>query len=148
MGACGQGQQSSTNQSEIPILPADGMQDFGDYVLYANALTTDSLDADIAREYEIVRSRSRALLTFSVHRKQQDGTTAAVRGEVSSSAINLTGQLKNVLLREITEGDAIYYIGELQVFDGETLTYTINVIPNGGDTRLSVRYQKRFFTDG
>jgi hypothetical protein len=146
MVACGQGQYNTTAQSEIPLLRTEGMQDFGDYVLYVNALTTDDLAADIAREHGIVRSGNRALLTLSMHRKNQDGSTQAVSGEVSSSATNLTGQLKNVLFREISEDDAIYYIGELEIADRETLTYTVNVTPAGEDDRFSVRYQKQFFT--
>lgn len=125
----------------------DNMQDFGAYVVYVNALLTDELDAGIAGEYGIVRSNNRALLTFSVHRKEENGVTSAVQSQVSSSAVNMTGQLKTVLLREISEDEAIYYIGELDVIHGETLIYTINATPHGESDRLTLRYQKQFFAD-
>ena len=139
--------QNNTGQSDIPLVRTEGMYDFGDYVLYVNALTTDDLSAEVAGEYGIVRSNDRALLTLSVHRKAEDGSTAAVASEISTSASNLTGQLKNVFVREIREGDAIYYIGELEVADRETLTYNVTITPSGEDESLSVRYQKQFFTD-
>ena len=53
-----------------------------------------------------------------------------VRGAVEVSAANLTGQLKPVTLREITEAEAIYYIGESSVADGETLVGTRTVNPS------------------
>ena len=123
------------------------MRDFGDYIIYFNAITTDELDADIAGEYEIVRSTNAAMLTVSVRHKEPDGTTKAVSSEISSSAVNLTGQVKNVRLREISEGDAIYYIGEVEIADRETLIYTINATPAGESDSLSLRYQKQFFID-
>ena len=98
------------------VLPAtESTKDFGEYVLFFNALNTDQLSPDIAREYGIVRSKSRALLNVSIHRKLEGGRTEAVTGAVSASAINLNGQLMTMTLREIREDTAIYYIGELAV---------------------------------
>ena len=128
------------------VLPAtEGFKDFGDYVVYFNAMNTDQLTTEVAREYGIVRSKSRALLNVSIHRKQEGGGTAAVNGLVAASAINLTGQLKAMTLREIPEGDAIYYIGELAVTDGEVLIYTIDVTPINELSRFTVRFKKQFF---
>ena len=70
-----------------------------------------------------------------------------VRGAVEVSAANRTGQLKPVTLREITEAEAIYYIGESSVADGETLVYTIDATPADGENPMSVRYMKQFFAD-
>ena len=61
------------------VLPAtESSRDFGDYVVYFNALNTEQLTPEIARQYEIVRSKSRALLNVSIHRKQENG--AELRG--------------------------------------------------------------------
>ncbi len=130
------------------VLPAtESSKDFGDYVVYFNALKTDQLTPDVAREYGIVRSKSRALLNVSIHRKQENGQTVAVTGAVAASAINLTGQLKTMTLREIKEGDAIYYIGETAVTDGEVLVYTVDVTPSNESSRFTVRFKKQFFVD-
>ena len=131
------------------VLPAtESSKDFGEYVLYFNALNTDQLSPDIAREYGIVRSKSRALLNVSIHRKLANGLTEAVTGDVSSSAINLNGQLKTMTLREIREDTAIYYIGELGITDGEVLIYTIDATPNIDPSRgFTVRFKKQFFVE-
>ena len=123
------------------------MQDFGDYTLYFNALTTDQLTAEIAQRHGIVRSSNRAMLNVSIVKKQEGAVGTPVRGAVEVSAANLTGQLKPVALREITEAEAIYYIGESSVADGETLVYTIDATPAGSTSPMSVRYMKQFFVD-
>jgi hypothetical protein len=130
------------------VLPAtESVKDFGEYVLYFNALNTDQLSPEIAREYEIVRSKSRALLNVSIHRKLADGRTEAVTGAVSASAINLNGQLMTMTLREIREDTAIYYIGELAITDGEVLIYTIDATPSNDPSRFTVRFKKQFFVE-
>jgi hypothetical protein len=134
--------------TEDGVLPAtEGHKDFGEYVVYFNALNTDQLSPDIAREYGIVRSKSRALLNVSIHRKRDNGQTEAVTGAVSASAINLNGQLKTMTLREVREEAAIYYIGELAITDGEILIYTVDATPSNEPSRFTVRFKKQFFVE-
>jgi hypothetical protein len=136
-----------TNTQEDVLPATESHRDFGDYVVYFNALTTDQLTPDIANEYGIVRSQSRALLNVSVHRKLGGGSTEAVAGTVSASATNLNGQFKNMTLREIREEAAIYYVGELGITDGEVLIYTVDAMPTGGARPLQLRFRKQFFVD-
>lgn len=128
------------------VLPAtEASKDFGDYVVHFNALTTDRLTQDIARDYGIVRSPNRALLTVSILRKTGANTTEPVSGAVTASAINLTGQLKTIAMREISEQDAIYYIGELPIVDAEVLIFTVDATPGNEPSRFTVRFKKQFF---
>jgi hypothetical protein len=144
-------QQSGTTSegnAEIDVLSAiENSRDFGDYVVHFNALTTDQLTPEIAREYSIVRSRNRALLNVSILRKEDNGGTTAVSGAVAASAVNLTGQLKNLLIREIRESDAIYYIAETPVANAESLIFTLDVTPQNEASRFTVRFQKQFFVN-
>jgi hypothetical protein len=118
IAACEPTTNVDPTSTQDAVLPAtESSKDFGEYVLYFNALLTDQLSPDIASEYGIVRSKSRALLNVSVHRKLDNGLSEAVTGAVSASAINLNGQLKTMALREVREETAIYYIGELAVTD-------------------------------
>ena len=66
---------------------------------------------------------------------------------MSASAINLNGQLKPMTLREIQEGEAIYYIGELAITDAEIVIYTVDVMPINEPSRFTVRFKKQFFVD-
>jgi hypothetical protein len=141
------GSVDATNMQEGVLPATEGNKDFGDYVLYFNAINTDQLAPDIAREYGIVRSKSRAMLNVSIHHKLPNGATEAVEGAVAASAVNLNGQLKTMTLRKVPEETAIYYIGELGITDGEVLIYTIDATPQGEVSRFTVRFKKQFFVD-
>ncbi|MCJ7557495.1 MAG: DUF4426 domain-containing protein [Gammaproteobacteria bacterium] len=120
-------------------------KDFGSYTLHYNALGTDHISPEIAKAYGITRSPNRAMINVSILRKNEGAAGTPVRGEVVAQVVNLTGQLKSVDMRQITEGEAIYYIGELNVANAETLQITISATPEGERRVLSVRYQKQFF---
>ncbi|HEY8519587.1 MAG TPA: DUF4426 domain-containing protein [Gammaproteobacteria bacterium] len=148
LAACGENAAVDPTNTQAGVLPGtEGSRDFGDYVVYFNSLKTDQLTPEIAQDYGIVRSPNRALLTVSIHRKQDGGPGIPTTGAVTASAVNLNGQLKNMTLREIREGEAIYYIGELAITDGEVLIYTIDVTPTNDPSRYTVRFQKQFFID-
>jgi len=118
--------------------------DIGDYVVHFSAQTTDQLPPEVARAYNIVRSKNRAMLNVSVL-KASDNT--AVEARVLVKTVNLTGQLKNITMRQITEQDAIYYIGETPVANRETLIFDISVMPQGSTEASEVRFKRQFFTD-
>lgn len=151
LAACEQSAQTNADQNaEVAVLPGtESSRDFGDYVVHFNALATDQLTPDIAREYGIVRSRNRAMLTVSIIQKEAQGIGTAVPGSVSASAINLTGQLKSIPLREIREDQdsAIYYIGEVAITNAESLIFTVDVTPINEPSRFTVRFQKQFYVD-
>ncbi len=137
-------------QADAAILPGtESAKDFGDYVLHFNALKTDQLTPEIARQYGIVRSQNRAMLNVSILHKDKPGDRmgSAVTGAVAASATNLTGQLKVLSMREIKDGTAVYYIGETPVTDGETLVFKVDVTPSEKKSPLSVRFRKQFFAD-
>ena len=142
LAACG-GPGEST---DIPDAQPAGAThtSIGDHVVHFSALATDQLPPEVAKAYGIVRSPERAMLNVSVL-KESDNT--AVTAEISVNVVNLTGQLKNVAMRQIDEGDAIYYIGETRVANRETLVFDISVKPEGVDIPSQVRFQRQFFTD-
>ena len=127
--------------------PEAAFKDFGDHVLHFSSIPTSQLEADVAREYNISRSKSRALLTVSIIRKEEGTQGVSVPGEVTVSANNLTGQIKNLSLRQIQEGEAYYYIGDVSVANNETLVFNIDAIPENATDSLSVRFMRQFYTN-
>ena len=112
--------------------------------MHFSAQTTDQLPPEVARAYNIVRSKNRAMLNVSV---LNESDNSAVVADVSVKTVNLTGQLKSVTMRQIDEGDAIYYIGEVAIANRETLIFDISVTPDGSDRASDVRFKRQFFTD-
>ncbi|MGB5395753.1 MAG: DUF4426 domain-containing protein, partial [Gammaproteobacteria bacterium] len=66
--------------------------------------------------------------------------------KVEGHASNLTGQLKGLEFREIREGNAIYYLAESKISDGEFLKFELKVTPEGETEPARLRFDKRFFT--
>ncbi len=127
---------------------AQQAQDFGDYVVHYNALNTNFLPPQVAKGYGIRRSSSRALLNITVLKKVMDNPGTPVKASVTASGTNLTGQRREIDIREIkdTEG-AIYYIGELPVHNLETYNFTVEVQPEGEADPLIVKFRQQFYTE-
>lgn len=120
-------------------------KDFGDYVLHFNAISTDQLTPEVAKTYDIVRSKNRALLNVSIVRKVEGTTGQPVPGAVAALVANDTGQVKDSKLREIREGEAVYYIADFAVSNGETLVFTVDATPINETSRFSVRFTRTFY---
>ncbi len=128
---------------------AEQSEDIGDHVVHYNTMSTMQLPTEVARAHDLQRSSSRALLNVAVLKKSDEGELPTpVTAEVTASAINLTGQRRNIRMREITEEDAIYYIGTFRIHDEETLDFTVRVTPAHSDQDPGeIRFRQQFFID-
>ncbi len=142
MSACG-GPDETANIPEAQPAGATSAN-IGEFVVHFSAQATDQLPPDVARTYNIVRSKNRAMLTVSVLRAADNKPVTAV---VTVKTVNLTGQLKNVTMRQENEGEAIYYIGEVTIANRETLIFDISVTPDGVEKASDVRFKRQFFSD-
>lgn len=126
---------------------AETSHDFGNYEIHFNALRTDTLTPEIARSYGIQRSTNRVLLNVAILHKAADGVPRKpVDGTVQVDAYNLNGQLKNLQMRRIAEGEAIYYIGEVSIAGAEILVFDIAVTPDGESQPLKVKLKREFYS--
>ncbi len=130
----------------LTSLPAVAQQamEFDDYTIHYNALSSSLITPEVAKAYGIRRSDSRALINISILNKGGDASKA----HVTATGRNLTGQTRNVDMREISEGDgAIYYIGELSVRNMETFDFTVLVTPDGNEKPYTVKFRQQFYTE-
>ena len=127
---------------------AQQSQDFGDYVVHYNALNTNFIPPQVAQGYGIKRSSSRALLNLTILKKVMDNPGTPVSAKVTASGTNLTGQRREIEIRELkdTEG-AIYYIGEFPIHNLETYNFTVEVQPKGEADPLIVKFRQQFYTE-
>jgi len=128
--------------------PAQQSQDFGNYVVHYNALNTNLIPPPVAQGYGIKRSSSRALLNVTVLKKVMDTPGTPVSAAVTASATNLTGQLRELEIREIRDSEgAIYYVAEFPVHNLETYRFEVAVAIPGEDEPLMVRFTQQFYTE-
>lgn len=124
---------------------AQQQKDFGDYVVHYSAFTADFLQPDVARSYDIRRSPNRVVLNVVVARKE-NGKEQPVKASVHASAVNLNKQLKRFRVREVIEGEAIYYLADFPVTNKEVLDFDLSITPEGTSRQLAVQFRQQFFT--
>ena len=154
IAGCGQGSApSETTARPVTQTTSVSFKEFEGYIVHFNALTTDILAPEVARAYGITRSSNRAMLNIHIRRKDGSSFGVPVRGTVTANAANLTGQLKNLTLRAVTDkpteespDEVIYYIGDFAVAHGETINFDITIVPEGTTQELNVKFSKQFFT--
>ena len=127
---------------------AQQSQTFDGYTVHYNAINTSQLSPQVAQTYGLQRSSSRALLNIAVLKTQGDQEPVAARAVVKAGARNLTGQRREIDMREINEADeAIYYIGEFRVNNMEMFDFTVLVTPEGTTAPLEVKFRQQFYTE-
>lgn len=147
IAACGRDTETGSSPAPAPAAETESVsfKDFGDYEIHFNAISTDRLTPEIARTYNIVRSKNRAMLNISIIKKVAGSTGEPVPGAVTVQVANLNGQIKDFTLREIREGEAVYYIADIPVSNGEQLVFTVNVTPVNETNRYSFRFTRQFY---
>jgi len=87
------------------------------------------------------------MLNVTILRKQADhAPRTPVEAEVQVDAYNLNGQLKNLQMRRVSEGEAVYYIGEVSISGNEILVFDISAMPAGETTPLTVKFKREFYS--
>lgn len=129
------------------LVRAENYQSFGDYDIHYNAFTSDFLSPQVAQTYKVQRSKNRAILVVSLLKKVLGTPGQGVSGILRVTAHNLSGQLRNLDMRKIEEGSAIYYLATFPVNNEETLDFELLVTPQGRDAPYVVKFRQQFFTD-
>jgi len=125
---------------------AENSKEFGDYVVHYNAFRSDTISPEVAKQYGLTRANNRVLINIAVLQKVMNTTGKPTASTVTGHASNLTGQLKGLEFREITEGNAIYYLADTKISDGEFLKFDLKIIPEGETKAVRIKFDKRFFT--
>ena len=125
-------------------LQAQQSRGFGPYEIHYNTLNTNLLSPEVASVYGIQRAGTQAMLNVTVLEKESG---QAVPARVSATAVNLTGQRRDIELREIRDQDAIYYIGQFRIHDEENLSFSVEVNPEGhSGAPYELTFRQQFFT--
>ena len=121
--------------------------DGSDYEVHYIAFASTFLDEEVARQYQLVRSRSLGLVNISIIKVDKEGKRKAVGGSVQAEMINEIRQSQFLSFQQVIEGDAIYYLAQLQYREGDLLTFDVTVYPQGGTQPLKLRFTQNFYND-
>lgn len=120
---------------------AEQMKVFGEYEVHYNALNSSTLTPAVAKQYGLTRGGNQGLVNIAV-RKRDDKTGTAVAAKVSGSVKNLLSQRNDLSFKEIKETGAIYYIAIFRFDDKDTLTFELNVQPDGSSTSSPLTFNQ------
>jgi hypothetical protein len=117
------------------------------YTIHHNAIPSAALDPAIAKQHGIQRSKYRGMLNVSVIKSEAGTTGKPATAVVMAKATNLLGQMISIPMRKVTEGEAIYYIGEFRIADQETFNFELQVKPQGAAHFYTAKLSQQFFID-
>jgi uncharacterized protein (DUF1684 family) len=133
-----------------PAIAGGGEQKqvFGDYEVHYMGLTTTFLTPDVARAYQIERSRSLGFLNIAVikrttHQDVGEPVPAVVTGDIK----NLIGQSNALQFKEIRETSAVYYVTTLPFDEDEVYRISLKVKPEGSSQTYDVNFSQRFYEE-
>lgn len=115
----------------------------GEFTVHYSALPSTLLTPEVARASGVTRSASRGLLNIAVRRAQGEGDIA-VTASIEAAATNANGQRQSLRMREVREGDAIYYLAEPRIGEGERLDFELRITPNGSSEAIVLRFVQTF----
>lgn len=113
------------------------------YQVHFNVMPTSDLQPEVARRNNISRSENLLLVNLHVRKDDGDGGLGeARRAEVTATARTLIGQRREISLREIDDGDTVYYIGTLRKTSGDRLIFDLNIKPEDARRAFDVRFER------
>jgi len=126
---------------------AQGSQEFGDYVVHFNAMSTRFLGPEVASRYGIQRSSSQGLLNVAILKKAADAPAKPVWGRVSGIATSPSGRQMELAVREFKDASAVSYVATFRVTDEETLAFELAVNPENSEETFEIRFDQQFFVE-
>lgn len=127
-------------------LRAEQFQAFDQYEVHYNAFNSSFLSPDVAKAYDIQRSKYKGLVNIAVldRSADQDRPVAAL---VNGSIKNLLDQSQSLVFTEIREGSAVYYITDFRFSDDEQMRFSISVQPDPNKPAYELNFKHHFYVD-
>lgn len=137
-----------------PAAPAadaheEAISRIGDVTIRASAIPTATLDADVARNYGIVRDERTILLLVGV-RQGEGAQETALPATITATATNLSGQRQAIALRELRSGGSepgqalLDYVGTVETSLPDTLRFDVTIVREGGASS-TMQFSREFY---
>ncbi|WP_259364766.1 MULTISPECIES: DUF4426 domain-containing protein [unclassified Colwellia] len=123
---------------------AENMKKLGSMQVHYMAINATFLTPKVAKAYDIERSRFNGLINISVLDDTKPSTPAKAV-TIQGTARNDIGQIKTLEFDEVKEGDAIYYLAQVNYTNEETFYFDIT-ISDGKETH-QLKFKQKFYVD-
>ncbi|WP_312935984.1 DUF4426 domain-containing protein [Pseudomonas sp.] len=121
----------------LPVLAADAArperkQAFGDVTVYYNAFSSSMLQAQVASEAGLVRSKNLGVLTVAVLKADKPGMAV-----VSGTVKDLTGRSSPLSFRQTSSQGAVSYVAQFKVDQAQVMVFDLTLETGGVSHTLS-----------
>ncbi len=114
----------------------------GPWEVHYIAFPSTFIQPSIAKNYDLDRSPNKGIINISVL-KNSDKT--AQTATLTGTARNLLGNKKQLTFKEVVEGDAIYYLAQIDYSNEEIYRFDIEINQNG--KLQTLKFQQKFYVD-
>jgi hypothetical protein len=121
---------------------AEQKQQLGPWDVHYMLMPTTMLDADIARQYQLNRSRNYQLLNISVLTRDSQQPQQV---DISGTAVNLAGQRQTLTFRPIKESNALYYLAGVEVRSEQKMSIEVTI--RQGDTQQTLKFSQDVYPE-
>lgn len=142
LSACG-GQPPAPAPTSAAPAGGEAVEIVGDATIRASAVQTSALNDTIAQRYGIARDDKTVLLLVAV-RKGAGAAETSVPAQVKASATGLTGDRREIEMRELRTGDLLDYVGTVRTSLPETLRFEVTASLEGGGT-AKLQFNREFY---
>ncbi|MFC3031990.1 DUF4426 domain-containing protein [Pseudoalteromonas fenneropenaei] len=118
-------------------------QTLGDWQVHYLAFPSTFVQPNIAKNYGLKRSNRTALVNISVLANSAGNPAQHVT--ISGVARNLLGNAQTLSFKEVTEGEAIYYLAQFDYYNEELYRFELVIRQNNQEQRLN--FQQKFYVD-
>ncbi|MBC3767816.1 DUF4426 domain-containing protein [Neptunicella marina] len=121
---------------------AEQFEKLGNWDVHYIVLPSTFIAPDIAKNYQIQRSKYQPLVNISVlDSESKDAQSVAISG----TATNLLGQVKQLEFQQVKEQNAIYYLAQFNVQDEELWRFNIEV-RHGNQTQI-LKFKQKIYVE-
>ncbi|MDX1676260.1 DUF4426 domain-containing protein [Arsukibacterium sp.] len=123
-------------------LSAEQMKQLGNWDVHYMALPATFLTPEVAVQYDIQRSKFNGVINISVlETSTQQPQQVAIKGV----AKDLFGRQRQLDFKQVTEGDAVYYLATVPYQNEQLYNFTIDV--GQGDQQQQLTFSHTFYVD-
>lgn len=126
-------------------LQAEQFQDFGDYRVHYNAFNSDVISPEVAKAHGLSRSSYEAIVNITVQKKNAMGSYAPIKAKLDGKASDIYSKITKLKMKEVVEGNAIYYLAELPIIDGQKLNFDLQISPMDSKRAYRLEFTQQFF---
>lgn len=119
----------------------------GPYVIHYSAIRTTALTPEVARQFGVRRSRGWALLVLNAQIDRGGPLPEPIPATATGTVTSLLGHRQVLDLVPHQEGGVHYVLARFQTLTGEFLTLDLQVLPEGAERPIRVKWQQQFFNE-